>query len=91
LKLRWSTAAANDLEEISSYLHINHPSFALDTIQRIYRSAKSLKQFPEKGRPGKLEGTRELVLSPLPYLIVYSASTDFVQVLRIIHGAQERP
>jgi toxin ParE1/3/4 len=90
LRLRWSLAAANDLEEISRYLHINYPAFALSTVQRIYNSAKSLKQFPEKGRPGRVQNTRELVLTPLPYLIVYSIEGEFVYLLRIIHGAQER-
>lgn len=89
-KLRWSLAAAGDLEEIDRYLHLNHPAFALETIRRIYFSARSLRQFPEKGRTGRITGTRELVLAPLPYLIVYSVELERVDLLRIFHGAQER-
>ena len=69
---------------------MNHPAFATETIQRIYDSANSLKQFPGKGRPGKALNSRELALSPLPYLIVYSIEPEFVHLLRIFHGAQER-
>lgn len=83
-------AAANDLEEISNYLHTNHSAFARETIQRIYSAAISLKHFPEKGRLGKISNTRELVLTPLPYLIVYAVEEESVQVFRILHGARDR-
>lgn len=43
-------AAANDLEEISNYLYLHHPSFALHTIQRLYDAVKSLKSHPRLGR-----------------------------------------
>ncbi len=69
-KLRWSVAAANDLEDIANYIFLNHPSFAVATLQRLYDAAKSLKNFPLMGRPGRVEGTRELVLAPLPYLLI---------------------
>jgi plasmid stabilization system protein ParE len=41
--------------------------------------------------PGKEEGTRELVLSPLPYIVVYAVHGDVIYVVRILHGAQEWP
>jgi addiction module RelE/StbE family toxin len=84
-------AAADDLEEISNYLYLHHPSFAASTIQRLYNAAKSLKEFPSLGRTGKKTGTRELVLAPLPYIVVYSVDDQFVHVLRFLHAAQERP
>jgi toxin ParE1/3/4 len=83
-------AAADDLEQISLYLQANLPAFASETVERIYYSAKSLRQFHDKGRPGRFEGTRELVLNPLPYLVIYSTSTECVHLLRIVHGAQDR-
>ena len=89
-KLRWSLAAANDLEEISNYLHLHHPSFAARTIQRLYSTAKSLKEHPYTGRPGKKDGTRELVLAPLPFLMIYAVDDQSIQVLRFLHTAQDR-
>ena len=84
-------AAADDLEGISNYLHLYHPSFAASTVQRLYDAAKSLKAFPSTGRVGKKDGTRELVLAPLPYLAVYSVDDKAVYVLRILHTSQHRP
>jgi plasmid stabilization system protein ParE len=59
-------AAADDLEGIANYLYLHHPGFASSTLQRLYLAAKSLKTFPLSGRAGSRDGTRELVLSPLP-------------------------
>jgi plasmid stabilization system protein ParE len=84
-------AAADDLEGISNYLYLHQPSFAASTIQRLYDAARSLKQFPYVGRAGKKSGTRELVLAPLPYLLVYSVDDQSVHILRFLHAAQERP
>jgi plasmid stabilization system protein ParE len=47
--------------------------------------------FPNRGRPGKKEGTRELVMSPLPYIVIYTVRGNEVYVVRILHGAQQWP
>ncbi|MBV9503785.1 MAG: type II toxin-antitoxin system RelE/ParE family toxin [Acidobacteriia bacterium] len=48
-------------------------------------------QLPHRGRPGKKEGTRELVLTPLPYIVVYRIAGDAIYIVRILHGAQKWP
>jgi len=83
-------AAAGDLEEIASYLHLHHHSLAADTIQRLYAAAQSLKKFPFLGRVGRLSGTRELVLAPLPYLLIYSVDEDAIHILRFLHTSRDR-
>jgi toxin ParE1/3/4 len=89
-RLRWSLAATGDLEGIANYLWLHHPAFAATTIQRLYAAVKSLKSFPYTGREGRKSGTRELVLAPLPYLLIYAVDEQSIQVLRILHTAQER-
>jgi toxin ParE1/3/4 len=59
-------------------------------LQRLYNAAKSLKTFPYSGRIGMKSGTRELVLAPLPYLMIYSVDDHSVQILRFLHAAQDR-
>jgi addiction module RelE/StbE family toxin len=90
-RLRWSIAAADDLEGIANYLHLHHPEFAASTIQRLYGATKSLKAFPYAGRVGKKSGTRELVLAPLPYLMIYAVDDQSIHILRFLHAAQDRP
>jgi addiction module RelE/StbE family toxin len=89
-RLRWSLAAANDLEGIADYLYLHHPSFAASTILRLYDAAKSLKSFPYAGRAGRIHGTRELVLAQLPYLVVYTVDDDSIHILRFLHASRDR-
>jgi plasmid stabilization system protein ParE len=84
-------AAADDLDGIANYLWLHYPSFAASTIQRLYDAARSLKAFPYAGRVGSKSGTRELVLAPLPYLMIYSVDDQSIHILRFLHAAQERP
>ena len=91
MQLRWTEEAANDLERIADYLVQNTPDRAQELVQRIYDAAGSLLRFPHRGRPGKVKGTRELVLGALPYVVVYVVREDAVVVVRILHGAQQWP
>lgn len=89
MRLRWTVPAAEDLEGIKDYLQINQPKFAEPTVRRIYNRIRSLKGAPNRGRPGHRSGTRELALTPLPYVVVYSLKPDAIEILHIYHGAQD--
>jgi toxin ParE1/3/4 len=89
MRIRWTVPAAEDLENIKSYLCEHHPHFADPTVQTIYQRIRSLKTFPNRGTPGRRSGTRELMLTPLPYIVVYSVRADTVEILHIHHGAQD--
>lgn len=90
-RIRWAPAAADDLQGIADYLREHHPSFAQPTIRKLYKVARSLKQFPNRGRAGLKEGTRELVIVPLPYIIVYGVESNTVHIFRVIHTSEDRP
>jgi plasmid stabilization system protein ParE len=79
------------LQSIRDYLREHHPSFTQLTVQKLYAAARSLRQFPNRGRIGQMENTRELVTLPLPYIIVYGVDADSVHVFRVLHGAEDRP
>lgn len=66
MQLRWTEEAADDLQHIAGYLLTHTPSRAQDLIRAVYDAPSDLLTFPNRGRQGKKEGTRELVLSPLP-------------------------
>ena len=51
-----------------------------------------LELFPERGRLGRITGTRELVFAPLPYIAVYRITEGGVfEILRVYHSAQDWP
>lgn len=76
MQLRWSEEAAADLERVSDYLFKYTPSRAGELVATLYSAPDVLLRFPHRGRPGRVPGTRELVLTPLPYLIVYCVRED---------------
>jgi toxin ParE1/3/4 len=91
MQLRWTEEAADDLEHITEYLFENAPGRAAELVREIYNAPFALLAFPYRGRPGKKEGTRELVLSPLPYIVVYQITGEVIHIARILHGAQKWP
>jgi toxin ParE1/3/4 len=60
-------------------------------VRGIYNAPAALLTFPYRGRAGRKEGTRELVLSSLPYIVVYQITGEVIHVVRILHGAQKWP
>lgn len=91
MRIRWTPAAANDLELIANYLYEKTPDKAVELVRQIYRAAYRLSAFPRLGRPGKSTETREFVVPAMPYKIVYKISGDAVHILRILHGKQDWP
>ena len=68
MRLRWTPAAAADLEYISNYLKERHPQYRQATVRKLHESICSLKDSPHRGRIGREDGTRELLFPPLPYI-----------------------
>ena len=50
-----------------------------------------LLQHPQMGRPGRKKGTRELVISRTPFIVVYRAKGARIEIIRLLHGAQQWP
>jgi toxin ParE1/3/4 len=90
MKIRWTTEATDNLEHIRRHIEEDNPEAALRTVRVIFEHTKKLSDFPNRGRIGRKEGTRELVLSPLPYLVAYRIQDSTIEILYIRHGAQQR-
>src|SRR5574340_913920 len=63
MRIRWTFAAASDLERIRDYLQEHDPHLARPTVVKLYEGIRSLKTMPRRGRVGREEGTRELVFA----------------------------
>jgi toxin ParE1/3/4 len=90
MRVRWTTDAADDLERICDYVARERPEAAHRIALDVLRVIEDLRTFPNRGRPGRVQGTRELVLTR-PFLAVYEVREQEVQVLRILHGARQWP
>ncbi|ADW70536.1 type II toxin-antitoxin system RelE/ParE family toxin [Granulicella tundricola] len=89
MQLRWTPEAADNLEEIYDYYRNKSAVAAHPVIASIQAGLTQLQQFPYTGRLGIRPDTRELVLTGVPYLIVYRIRHDTVEILGIRHGARQ--
>jgi addiction module RelE/StbE family toxin len=90
MKLRWTRTALNDLAEIQDYIARENPTAARMVGRTIRASTDRLADHPYCGRPGPVEGTHELVVAKLPYVIAYRVA-GAVEILAIRHDAQLWP
>lgn len=70
-EIRWSPAAADDLVRIVEHIRQDSDSTAQRIVRKIYDQISTLSDFPSIGRPGRVDATREFVLAPLPFIVVY--------------------
>ena len=91
MRLEWSIFALEDRDRIFDHIEAESPRAAVMVDDRIRTQGRQLLQFPETGRLGRIEGTRELVISRTPYIAAYRISGDAVRILRVLHGAQQWP
>jgi addiction module RelE/StbE family toxin len=91
LRLEWSQFALADRETIFDYIEADSPRAAIVVDDRIREHVERLRQFPETGRPGRIEGTRELVIDRTPYIAAYQIVGKSVRILRVLHGARLWP
>jgi toxin ParE1/3/4 len=94
MQIRWAPKAADALEAIVDYISRDNPVEAQRVGQDIYKRVSGmLGTFPRGGRRGRVTGTRELPLPPLPFIVVYRVleHAETVEIVNVIHGAQRWP
>lgn len=88
--IKWAESAARDMEGIYQYLaREGGEKLADSTIQRITTTTERLILFPLCGRVGCVEGTREVAVKDLPYLIHYIVKSEDVHIVRVRHTSRE--
>jgi toxin ParE1/3/4 len=92
MRIAFDPAARDELDDIFAYIAKNNPRAALEMIARIEAKVMRLEipQLTYMGRPGLVEGTRELL--EWPYIIVYKVFEERgeIVVISVVHGAQDR-
>lgn len=88
MKIEWSLFAVEDRTRIFDYIEQDDPLAAVAVDERIMEQTATLSAFPECGRPGRVKGTRELVINNTSFIVAYRVQDGIVRILRILHGAQ---
>ncbi len=90
-KLFWTRRALHKLDSIGAKIYSDNPDASERVTKRIVQSADVLLEYPEIGRVGRIEKTRELVLSDIPYILPYKITENYISILTILHTAQKWP
>lgn len=91
LRIRWLKKALKNLEDAYNYLYLDSPSAAQRFAEEVHEQIKLLITAPAMGRPGRVTGTRELVMANFPYVIPYRVHGDDIQILRLFNTNQKPP
>ena len=88
----WSAAAIEDLIALRATIAKESPAGARRIVLRVLRDIEHLlPDNPHMGRPGRVPGTRELVIPGTPYVVPYRVQGAAIQILRVYHGARRWP
>ena len=93
MRVLWLDRAKADLEEVFDFMFEDDPGAAWRVYDAVRDRVGLLADQPSLGRPGRVAGTRELVLAGTPYVVAYrvDSRTDTVVILRVLHGARRWP
>ena len=91
MRVRWLRAALANLVTETEYIPRDDPAAAVRVETEIRRSVERLQRFPSLGRPGRVSGTRELIIPGTPYIVPYRVRHDTIEILRVFHAARRWP
>ena len=91
MRIKWLRTASKNLDAAASYIAKDDPEAAQKMFWHIWNSVEALGEHPEIGRPGRIFGTRELVISGYPFIVPYRIRGKEVQILRVFHTSQQLP
>ncbi|MBP7814746.1 MAG: type II toxin-antitoxin system RelE/ParE family toxin [Phenylobacterium sp.] len=91
MKVIWASSARDDVNSIVLHIAEDNVDAALRMGDRIESAVGRLDSISLRTRRGRVDGTRELVVTGTPYVVVLAITDDVVGVVRVLHGAQAWP
>lgn len=80
----WSPRAGKELQDIYEYVEARSPRGAIKVYTRIHEVVDFLEDNLYFGRPGYASGTRELVVTSTPYIVIYEVIGRDAHILRVV-------
>jgi plasmid stabilization system protein ParE len=91
MRVRWLRAALRNLDDEASYIATDDANSARLVVARVLDAVAMLEQQPALGRPGRVPGTRELVVRKSRNLVPYRVRGDVIEILRVFHTSRRPP
>ncbi len=90
MKVHWTDTACGHLDAIYAYISQDSPEYAKRVVDKLTRRSQQIADFTLSGRivpEYEFEQIREIV--EYPYRIIYHIKSDQIDVLAVLHGAQD--
>lgn len=91
MRVRWLRKALRNLDEEAGYIANDDSAAARIVVERVLNAVAMLAHQPDMGRPGRVPGTRELVVPRTRYIVPYRVRGDAVEILRVFHTSRRLP
>ena len=91
MRVRWLRTALRNLDDEANFISADNPQAARAVVRRVLDAIALLASQPALGRPGRVPGTRELIVPQTRYVIPYRVRADVIEILRIFHAARRPP
>ena len=91
MQIKWLRTARKNLDDEAVYIAQDDAIAASQVVARVLEAVAQLAQQPGLGRPGRVPGTRELVVLKTRYLVPYVVQGDRVIILRVFHTSRRLP
>jgi len=89
--LEWTVPSLNDLKDAGDFISQDSPKAAQRMAERVREAVEYLVEYPNIGRQGRVLGTRELIVSGTPFIVVYRTHESSIQILRVLHHSRKWP
>lgn len=93
MEVRWLATALRNLDDEAEFVAKDNSAAARRLVGRIHEAVDNLKANPAMGRPGRIHGTRELVVPGTRYIVPYRVrpGVNRVEILRVFHTSRRLP
>ncbi|MDR2573774.1 MAG: type II toxin-antitoxin system RelE/ParE family toxin [Desulfovibrio sp.] len=91
MRIKWLKRAIKSLDAAMAHIAQDDEETARDISDYIHMRVESLQEQPLQGRPGRIFGTRELVMDKYPFIVPYRVKGEVIQILRIFHTSRKPP
>jgi toxin ParE1/3/4 len=90
MKVHWTDTAQRHLDAIYHFIAQDSPAYAKRMVDRLTQRSQQIGEFPFSGRSVpeyEMQQIREVIEGP--YRIIYYIKVDRIDVLAVLHGAQD--
>lgn len=91
MRVEWLRTALRNLDDEATFIATDDAAAARRVVERVLAAVALLAEQPGLGRPGRVPGTRELVVDKTRYIVPYRVRGKAVVILRVFHTSRRLP